>query len=63
MEESAKLVIALGLYIFTIFALGSKIKTLRKRLVQKETGIKQIEAKLEVLEKMVKAKSDDNHND
>jgi len=63
MEDSVKLIIIFGLYIFTIFALTSKIRSLRKTLMKKETDINQIETKLEVLEKMLKAKSDDNHNE
>jgi len=63
MEDSVKLIIIFGLYIFTIFTLTSKIRNLRKILMKKETDIKQIETKLEVLEKMLKAKSDDNHNE
>ena len=63
MEDSVKLIIIFGLYIFTIFALTSKIRSLRKTLMKKETDINQIETKLEVLEKMVKAKSDDNQNE
>ncbi|HAX88076.1 MAG TPA: hypothetical protein DCY91_17855 [Cyanobacteria bacterium UBA11370] len=60
MEESAKMIIALSLYIFTIVALGSKVRSLKKTLIQKETEIKEIEAKLKLLEKAVKAKLDIN---
>lgn len=63
MADSVKLIIIFGLYIFTIFTLTSKIRSLRKTLTKKETDIKQIETKLEVLEKIIKARSDNNHNE
>ena len=50
-------------YILAIVALISKVRSLRKNLIQKETEIKEIEAKLELLEQAVKTKSDFNINE
>lgn len=63
MKESIKMTIALGLYIFTIIAFSSKVRTLRKSLLQKDNEIKEIESRLELLEKVTKSQSDSKSNE